>query len=74
MFSVTCLKILGSVGLENLFFKEVMAKLFFQLRLVLFHPNNSTLLVTGVDYGVFYALRIKKQQVCARENFHSVAF
>ena len=54
VFPVTCPKILGSVGRKknllfflfftgtNVFFlKEVMAKLFFHLILLLLHPNNS---------------------------------
>ena len=42
LFPVTCLKKLGSVGQKNLLFfsKEVMAKLFFQLILLLLHPNT----------------------------------
>ena len=41
LFPVTRLKKLESVGQKNLFFsKEVMAKLFFQIILLLLHPNT----------------------------------
>ena len=42
VFPATCLKTLGSVGPNFFFFygKEVMDKLFFQLILLLLHPNN----------------------------------